>query len=350
MKRLFSFKSCCLLLIAGVFFCMGSAGSVLAQDDPVTIADKLTEALEHYDNLDYDKGIEIAESLWQRNDLAAADSVAILEVQAILTYAKGETYFQQALRYLDRISQVGPCVVPLPRDLWPQELRDRWYRITKEQEALTCDDPTSDIKTIAIMPFDNYSVGEYQEKLGLISKGLADFFAFDFAKISDFKVIERDKIDYILEEIELQQSGAVDKATAVKVGKILGAKYMVLGSITQMDHRTARMVVRVVSVETSEIVTQVDAEGRPNYSQMEKDLVKDLASKLDVKLNTETLGKIDEGGTESLDATEYYAMGLDYMDRDEYKQAYEHFKMAYDLDNNFTEAKRKMEIYRPLAS
>lgn len=350
MKRLFLHRSCCFLLITGVLICLGSAGSVLAQEEPVSIADKLTEALTYYDNLDYDKGIEVAESLMGRNDLRSADSVAIYEVLAILTYAKGETFFQQALRYLDRISQVGPCVIPLPRDLWPQELRDRWYRITKEQEALTCDDPTSDVKTIAIMPFDNYSIGEYQEKLGLIAKGISDFFAYDFGKISSFKVIERDKIDYILDELKLQQSGAVDQATAVKAGKILGAKYMVFGSITQMDDRSARMVVRVVSVETSEIVTQVDTEGRPQFSSMEKDLVKDLASRLDVKLNTETLGKIEEGGTDSMDAAEYYAMGLDYMDRYEYKQAYEHFKKAYDLDSSFTEAKRKMEIYRPLAS
>ena len=42
-------------------------------------------------------------------------------------------------------------------------------------------------------------------------------------------------------------------------------------------------------------------------------------------------------------------MGLDYMDKYDYKKAYEHFKTAYELDNSFVEAKRKMEIYRPLA-
>ncbi|MCB2229537.1 hypothetical protein KQH82_02395 [bacterium] len=331
------------LLICFVLY----GGTVVSQE--ATVADKLAEALDHYNALDYDKGLAVTDELIKRTDLTASDSVAVFEVMAIITYAKGETYLQQAIRYLNKISQIGPCVVPMPRDLWPQELRDTWYGIVKEKDALTCDEPTGDIKTIAIMEFDNFSAGEWQEKLGLISKGLADFFAYDFAKISDFRVIERDKIDYILDEIALQQSGKVDKATAVKVGKILGARYMVFGSITQLDKDNARMVVRAVSVETSEIVAQVDREGKPEYSKMEKEAVEELAKQLDVTLGDETLGKIQEGGTESLDATTYYAKGLEYMDKYEYAEAYDYFKKAYELDNGFIEAKRKMEIYRPLA-
>jgi len=36
------------------------------------------------------------------------------------------------------------------------------------------------------------------------------------------------------------------------------------------------------------------------------------------------------------------------MDQYDYVKAYEYFKMAYETDKSFTEAKRKMEIYRPL--
>ncbi|MBD3402005.1 hypothetical protein GF420_03845 [candidate division GN15 bacterium] len=339
-------------VIAAVI-CLLWAMPSLAQEEATSsgesVADRLALALDHYNDLDYDLGLDVAQALLERDNLTADDSVAIYEVMAILTYAKGETYLQQSIRYLNKISQIGPCVVPMPRDIWPQELRDTWYGIIKNEGALTCDEPKANVKTIAIMEFDNFSAGEYQEKLGLISKGLADFFAYDFSKISDFKVIERDKIDFILDEIELQQSGKVDKATAVRVGKILGARYMVFGSITQLDDDNARMVIRAVNVETSEIVAQVDQEGKPEYSKMEKAAVKELAEKLDVTLGDETLGKLDEGGTESVDATTYYAMGLQHMDEYEYGKAYEYFKRAYELDSGFTEAKRKMEIYRPLA-
>ncbi len=336
-----------LLPLLCAFLLIGAAATVSAQE---TVADKLANALNYYNDLDYDKGIAVADTLLMRDDLKPQDSVAIYEILSILTYAKGQKYQQQSFDYLERISQIGPCLTPMPQEIWPQELRDRWYRLIKDKNALTCPKSGESVTTIAIMPFDNFSTGKYQEKLGLLSKGLSDFFAYDFSKISNLTVIERDKIDFILKEIKLQQSGAVDEATAVKVGKILGAKYMIFGSITQLDDNLARMVVRVINVETSEIVDAVDKEGKPKYSEMEKDLVKKLAAALDVKLNKSEISAIDESGTESNDAMDYYSRGLQYMDQYDYREAYENFKKAYELDPSFAEAKRKMEIYRPLAS
>ncbi len=315
------------------------------------VADVLADALKYYNEGEFDKGIGVSKALLERSDLTPQDSIAIYEVLGILTYAKGESYRKLSFSYLDKISSVGPCIIHLPHEMWPAELRDKWYKILTVKGNLSCpEENRPDIKTIAIMEFDNFSVGKYQEKLGLISKGLADWFEGDFGKISAMRVVERDKINYVLKEQELQKSGAVDRATAVRVGEILGAKYMVFGSITQLDDKHTRMVVRVVSVETSEIIASVDKEAKPEYSKLEKELVEELAKKLDVKLSDDVKALIKEGGTESLDATTFYAKGLEYMDRYDYRKAYEFFKKAYDLDNSFVEAKRKMEIYQPLAT
>jgi TolB-like protein len=329
-----------------VFF----AGSTPAQQE-VSVAEKLAEALTHYDNAQFDTGIVVAKSLFERDDLKPQDSIAIYEVLGILTYAKGDEYHKRAFSYLDQISKVGPCIIHLPREIWPQELRDQWFEVLKAHASLACpEDAKSGVKTIAIMEFDNFSVGKYQEQLGPLGKGLADFFEHDFGKISSMKVVERDKINFVLKELELQKTGAVDQATAVRVGKILGAKYMVFGSITQLDDRNTRMVVKVVSVETSEIIASVDKEGAPNYVKLEKALVEELAQKLDVKLSDDVKSLIQEGGTESLDALTLYNKGLEYQDRYDYNKAYEFFKKAYEMDNSFVEAKRKMEIYQPLAA
>ena len=328
---------------------LAAGGTAHAQAD-TSVADKLSEALKSYSNLDFDKGLTIAGDLLTRPNLTSKDSIAIYEVLGIITYAKGEDYLRRAVDYLNKISQIGPCVVPLPHDIWPKELRDKWYELLKAKQALTCDEGAeSNVKTIAIMEFDNYSVGKYQQELGLLSKGLADFFQHDFAKISALRVVERDKIDFVLKELELQKSGMVDAATAVKVGKILGAQIMVFGSITQLDDKNTRMIVRAVKTETSEIIASVDKEGKPDYSKMEKDLVEELAAQLKIEVSDKTRGLLQEGGTRSLDATTLYSQGLDYMDKYDYKNAYDCFKKAYDMDNSFVEAKRKMEIYRPLA-
>jgi len=337
-----------LSITVAIAMVLGLTGLVSGQEQ-ATVADKLAEALNCYTETEFDKGIEVARGLLTWDNLTAKDSIAIFETLSIITYAKGEEYLRQSVEYLEKISKIGPCVTHLPQEIWPRELRDRWYGLLKGMNQLVCEKsgPT-EITTIAIMEFDNYSIGEYQEKLGSLAKGLADFFEHDFAKISTLRVVERDKIDFILKEIELQRSGAVDAATAVKVGKILGAQVMVFGSITQLDDDNTRMVVRAVSVETSEILASVDKEGKPEYSKLEKELVKELAGILDIQLSDEISNMIDQGGTASLDATTHYSLGLEYMDRYDYKNAYEHFKTAYEMDNGFTEAKRKMEIYRPL--
>jgi len=327
-----------------------TAGQVMGQGE-TKVAVRLAEAFKFYTDLEFDKGLAVAQELLARSDLDGRDSIAIYAVMSMLTYSKGKAHIDSSFDYLEKMASIGPCQLHLPYEFWPQQLRDRWYSIAQKKNALVCpEDAGRDIKTIAIMEFDNYSVGKFQEELGFVTKGLADFFETDFAAISDLKVVERDKIDYILKEIELSQSGQVSSASAVEAGKLLGAQLMVFGNIMQTDSKTARMLIKVVKVETSEIVATVTKEGKPDFFAMEKELVKELAQKLNLTINDEAARFIDESGTESNDAATLYSKGLYYMDQYQYKEAYEHFKMAYEKDNTFAEAKRKMDIYRPLAS
>jgi len=327
---------------------MGVTNKTAAQEGG-DVAGRLAEAIDLYSNLEFDKGMVIAKELIKQDNLTARDSIAIFEVMSIITYAKGQEYQRKAFEFLTKITAIDPCLVLFPREIWPSELRDQWYKLINEKNKLICDEESDPaIRNIAVMEFDNYSVGKYQDELGYLAKGLADFFQHDFSQISSLKVIERDKIDYVLKELELAESGKVDKATAARVGKMLGAQLMVFGSITQLSSKSTRMIVRVVKVETSEIIASVDMEGKPDYVALEKKLVGELAEKLDIMLTDETKLLLKESNTESMDAAKLYAQGLDYMDQYDYAKAYEYFKMAYDKDNSFTEAKRKMEIYRPL--
>ena len=322
----------------------------MAQEE-FDVSERLASAIAHYNELDFDKGITVANDLLNSGKLASRDSIAVYAVLSMLLYGKGEEFVNKSFGYLEQMADIGPCKLQLPYDFWPQELRDHWYKVARARNALVCPEGGDrEIRTIAIMEFDNFSVGKYQEELGFITKGLADFFETDFAKISDLKVVERDKIEYLLKELELAKAGAIEASTAVQVGKMLGAQIMVFGSITQLDGKNTKMLVKAIKVETSEIIASVEAEGKPDYFVMEKNLVKDLAKQLNLILNKETEALLDAGGTQSYDAATLYSKGLYFTDRYDYKQAYEHFKKAYEMDSNFVEAKKKMEIYRPLAA
>ncbi|MEA2031002.1 MAG: CsgG/HfaB family protein [candidate division Zixibacteria bacterium] len=345
-ERLLMAFLCVACLIISSF---GMIAPTAKAQESETIATKLSEAMDFYTIGKFSDGLKITQNLLEREDLLSVDSIAIYEVMSLLTYSKGEDYLNLSIDYLNKISNIGPCLIRLPREIWPQELRDKWNKLQYGSDGFLCSQETrSDVKSIAFMEFDNNSVGKYQEKLGPLGKGLAELFAHYFRNISSFTVIERDKINVVLKELELQKSGTVDRSTAVRVGKIIGAQYMVFGSIMQLDDDNSIMLVRVVDVETSEIIESIDKEGKPKYVKAVKELVEELSGKLDVVLSDEVKKLIQKEGTDSDNAVTLYSKGLEYMDRYEYQKAYDYFKQAYELDNDFVEAKRKMDIYQPL--
>ena len=59
-----------------------------------------------------------------------------------------------------------------------------------------------------------------------------DMMVTELNKTGIFSLMERERLDYVAEEIKLGQSGLMDPSTAPKVGKIKGAQYSMTGAIT----------------------------------------------------------------------------------------------------------------------
>jgi curli biogenesis system outer membrane secretion channel CsgG len=136
---------------------------------------------------------------------------------------------------------------------------------------------------VAIWEFDNNAAHSYWywDKLGPAARNLIDT-AFSENKLlaNKFSVIERDKLNLVLKEQGLAQTGAVDPATAAKVGKILGVKYIILGGIDKFDvnkssgaigrfgvgasvtDANATITLRVVDSTTAERVISIAGDGK----------------------------------------------------------------------------------------
>ena len=52
------------------------------------------------------------------------------------------------------------------------------------------------------------------------------------AKTGTFELVERSQLDKVLQELRIQNSGLIDSATAMKLGKLVGAKAVLIGSIS----------------------------------------------------------------------------------------------------------------------
>jgi curli biogenesis system outer membrane secretion channel CsgG len=89
--------------------------------------------------------------------------------------------------------------------------------------------------SVAVMDFDFGTVtdrwwGDYD-----IGKGMADQVIDEMVNSNTFRVIERKKLDTVLAEQDFAASDRADPSAAkmAKIGKVLGVKYILAGSITK---------------------------------------------------------------------------------------------------------------------
>lgn len=81
-------------------------------------------------------------------------------------------------------------------------------------------------KRIAVLPFENLT--QIKEASILVT----DEFNLQLGKLGHFDLVERIKVDELFKEQDFRKD-RIDEATAVKIGKMLGAHAVVLGVITK---------------------------------------------------------------------------------------------------------------------
>ncbi len=106
--------------------------------------------------------------------------------------------------------------------------------------------------TVAVMYFTNSALVD-NAAYAPLSKGMAEMLITELAQNAGVRVVERDRLQSLIEEQNLQNSDRVDKETAVKLGKTLGARHLLMGSFVIDPKQNMRIDVRAVNTETSAI-------------------------------------------------------------------------------------------------
>lgn len=114
--------------------------------------------------------------------------------------------------------------------------------------------------TVAVLYFD-YDGAD--EELFVLRKGLADLIGNHLVAAPTIQVVERERLQEVLAELDLQQTRRMDSASAVRVGKLLGARYLVFGSYFQLNGALSATS-RVVEVETGKVLYAVSGLGPPD--------------------------------------------------------------------------------------
>lgn len=200
---------------------------------------------------------------------------------------------------------------------------------------------------IAVLPFDNGgSYGQDKENFEALQLGLPAMLISELSKNPAARLVDRRDINQLLSEQNLATAGRVDAATAAKIGKLVGARYMILGSFVDF-YGDFRVDARIVDVETSEILKVVSS--RKDRNKL-FDIIQTVAVQImtDVKLPPLTGAQASAAKRDiPTDALTYYSRALLYQDRGENAKAAEYFRKALVAFPGYTEADEGLKKVSP---
>jgi TolB-like protein len=134
--------------------------------------------------------------------------------------------------------------------------------VAHAQQPLVTPPGTADARpTVAVLYFTNGALVGNADYAPL-SKGMAEMMITELARNPAIRVVERDRLQQILAEQNLGSGDRVDKETAVRLGKVLGAHHLVMGSFVIDPRQAMRIDVRSVNTETSQVEYVETIEGK----------------------------------------------------------------------------------------
>lgn len=91
--------------------------------------------------------------------------------------------------------------------------------------------------TVGVAEFTNQSGAAWWR--GGVGWELSGMLSNELSSTGSFKVVERQKLQNVLEEQNLAASGRVAPGTGAKIGKVTGAEFLVTGTVTSYEENTS---------------------------------------------------------------------------------------------------------------
>ncbi|MDA1080239.1 MAG: tetratricopeptide repeat protein [Gemmatimonadetes bacterium] len=127
--------------------------------------------------------------------------------------------------------------------------------VANEQQLRGAQSPAT---TIAVLPFKCSCA---DSTLLPLERGMADLIVTDLSRAGSLRVLERDRMQAIADEIRLGESAQVDAATATRAGKLIAAGSILNGQIIAPNANQINLTGAVVNTNTSVITSNPQANG-----------------------------------------------------------------------------------------
>lgn len=314
-----------------------------ALDAKAAITEKMAQALKAY----------------QAGDKTAAQSLftQVLDVsptERSVPYYLGLIALDQqdnetALRWLQRYTREDPDearqrnVAQVVTLLVTSQLQTEVQQALRQEKSLVAEKPEPN--TVAVQPFTHRG----DESYAPMAKGLAAMVITDLSKVPGLKVLERQRVQKLLDEISLNQSGLVSQESQVRAARLMRAEKVVLGSLgVQLIEATgpANPVQERFDLEEAVIdsVTAQALGGMKKSGEIDafflaqKELVFHTLVDMGIPLNTlppAVRKSLERFHTTNMAAFKMFSSGLNAQDKGNFAEAKSYFEKALELDPNF---------------
>jgi TolB-like protein len=200
-------------------------------------------------------------------------------------------------------------------------------------------------RTLAVLPF---AVTDADTLLKPLSFGLADLLVNDLARSPALRLVERIQTSAIMRELKLAEQGVTDPNEAPRLGRLVGARRILIGGASRAPGGAVRLSARVVDVVDGTVQELVSAEAPlERVIDAEKALALVVFERLGITLTPAQRERVDRRQTTQLAALVAYGRGVEAESRGDATGATAAFQEASRLDAAFTAA-RAQAAARPV--
>jgi len=208
------------------------------------------------------------------------------------------------------------------------------------QRERSIDASTFHERAVAVAPFQVVSA---DTSLAVLGFGLADFLMTDLARSGEVRVVDRLRLDALIREMRLATSALVSDS-AVRFGKLVGARRVVLGTLVAPPAGRARLDGRVGDVATGAIATTATTEtSLEALLDAEKEMAFAVFNELGVVLTPAERARIEQRPTRSVAALLAYSRGVRAEAMLNFAEARAAFQEAARIDPGFEAADGRLE-------
>ncbi len=224
-----------------------------------------------------------------------ADTAAPPEVRAAACRALGQVYAAmnapgQARSAFSCLFEQDPHADLDPPAAYPPVVVRAFYaarNAAAHSAAAPPPDAEPGIHTLAVGPMTNGSpaLPGMPYDMERFAAGLTQMVISDLSPATSLRIVDRQRLNVLRQEIALSNSGVADPDQAVRAGRLLGAQSYLFGNVTWVPGNIVRIDLRLVETETGRILLAAKKEAKvkngSDLLKLEAAVVTLLAERLD---------------------------------------------------------------------